>query len=721
MNSILIKLLALSVTLASSIAGAVPVTTVAPSKVASTTKKFSDPTELEPVSFDGPEYTNTIIPPSIFDQEKLLNANVTGAEFYKPEDNETTLPTILDDYIDTSESKYDGYIVSFNLDSLPKVALRGRRLETLGIPISEYDDESGNVTSVRQISAEDYESLDPSIKKQATFVKNDLFSMQYEAFDRVASELTAPTAARVMAKTESKATALKVKASKVVSAKDAFDGFNEQFLPQGFSDSISGDGKFTIAANPNAKISPVTIFILDSGVNAMPSIFGSRLQQGTSFANGFWENAPGVGDAVCLHGSHVAATAAGNLSGFARNALVYPVRVLDSKCGGSASGVIAGIDHAIKYYKDQKKQGNKILPIMNLSLDSVQNDAVDAAVARAEAAGFIVIACAGNHNIDARLASPAAASKFSPNIITVGSVTATTAKSGFSNYGDRVSIYAFGSLVTAAVQENADGGVVTMVMSGTSMSAPQVAGIVGDIWEKHPSWTKAQVVNELYKLTRKLENSIVAESSISPPFKSKKIAQMTQEPLVNVALQTIDTGFRIPEQSKFSPLSIGQSLRLEFNVAAISPGNIFKFGLFSDPIPSLIQPDSSELNPKVGSVIVTVPKLTKPGKYSLQVTRQANENGKSTYWLEITGNGLNFPMKLRLDNNKRALQYWGVSSTKPGLAVQGFKQQIVTAKATAAPKPTKKPTSYPTKKPTPNPTRMPTKKPTSYPTKKPKQ
>merc|ERR1719166_390977 len=116
-------------------------------------------------------------------------------------------------------------------------------------------------------------------------------------------------------------------------------------------------------------------------------------------------------------------------------------------------------------------------------------NAVDAAVN----AGVVVSVAAGNDNSDACGFSPA----FVPSAITVGSTTASDARSSFSNYGRCVDIWAPGSSVLSAGHTSNS---ATTTLSGTSMACPHVSGgaalILGEDSSKNPSKVISDLLND---------------------------------------------------------------------------------------------------------------------------------------------------------------------------------------------------------------------------------
>lgn len=211
------------------------------------------------------------------------------------------------------------------------------------------------------------------------------------------------------------------------------------------------------------------VYILDTGISAGHNEFGGRVAPGVSFVGGGGEEDAGDDDGRtdCHgHGTHVASLAAGAFYGVARGATVVPVRVLGCQGSGLTSGVIRGLNWAAQ--DSLAERGGRKVISMSLSgaRSSAMNEAVDAVVR----SGVPVVVSAGNSYRDAREASPASASL----AIAVGASTESDRLAGLSNHGPAVAVFAAGIGVPGA---RAVGGPYAVIrMSGTSMSAPHVAG-----------------------------------------------------------------------------------------------------------------------------------------------------------------------------------------------------------------------------------------------------
>jgi len=222
----------------------------------------------------------------------------------------------------------------------------------------------------------------------------------------------------------------------------------------------------------------VTAYVLDSGLRTTHQQFGGRASNGADFI----DRTVAANNDCKGHGTHVAGTIGGSTYGVAKDVKLVGVRVLDCKGSGPYSAIIAGVDwvtaHAVKP------------AVANMSLGGTTSKALDDAVNRSIAKGVTYVVAAGNDNRDACAQSPAR----TPAAITVGATDNTDARASFSNWGSCLDLFAPGARIVSADSTSNTG---TKSMSGTSMASPHVAGAAALVLAAHPTWTPAQVRDEL--------------------------------------------------------------------------------------------------------------------------------------------------------------------------------------------------------------------------------
>lgn len=224
------------------------------------------------------------------------------------------------------------------------------------------------------------------------------------------------------------------------------------------------------------------VYIVDTGIRSTHQDFTGRV------APGYDAVKDGNGTEDCQgHGTHVAGTAAGSTYGVAKEATIVPVRVMNCKGEGFSSTAIDGLNWIVAHHP-------KGTPgVINMSLGGDPDPLFNKAVADTVASGFVVVVAAGNSNKDACTTSPASA----PLAVTVAATTDKDARADYSNYGACVDVFAPGTGIVSDYY-NSDTGAATG--SGTSMASPHVAGIAAQIWQAHPTWTTAEVSNEVARI-----------------------------------------------------------------------------------------------------------------------------------------------------------------------------------------------------------------------------
>lgn len=262
-----------------------------------------------------------------------------------------------------------------------------------------------------------------------------------------------------------------------------------------------------------------TIAIVDTGIDSDSPEFAGRIHPDSQDVA---SNRSVDGDDD--HGTHVALVAAAardntGILGIAFDATILALRAdepgsclttapgnTENSCSFYDADIAAGVDQAIA-------SGAKVI---NLSLGGgAPEQVLRNAVARAAAADIVVVVSAGNDgdgsnpDIDPDQPDPFASGLFDAgngNVIIVGSVTASGEFSDFSNkagnYADGF-ISALGEEVCCVYEdgvlkvETIGGSQYVTVFSGTSFSAPQVAGAVALLAQAFPNLTAQEIVSIL--------------------------------------------------------------------------------------------------------------------------------------------------------------------------------------------------------------------------------
>lgn len=208
----------------------------------------------------------------------------------------------------------------------------------------------------------------------------------------------------------------------------------------------------------------VAVYVVDTGVRGTHQDFSGRV------AEGFSAVSDGPGNQDCNgHGTHVAGTIGGETYGVAKDVSIIPVRVLGCDGSGTLSGVISGLS-----WIGQVHDGTPA--VVNMSLGGGASASMDAAVEGLLARGIHVVVAAGNASSDACNFSPARV----PGALTVAASTIQDELASYSNFGSCVDLIAPGSSIRSAYHTS-NSAVATL--SGTSMAAPHVSGVVAQALE----------------------------------------------------------------------------------------------------------------------------------------------------------------------------------------------------------------------------------------------
>ncbi|MDP3639923.1 MAG: S8 family serine peptidase [Nanoarchaeota archaeon] len=232
----------------------------------------------------------------------------------------------------------------------------------------------------------------------------------------------------------------------------------------------------------------ITVAILDTGIdNEHPDVQNVIAEQdftgeGTDDGNG--------------HGTHVASIVAGTGAasggvnkGVAAKASLLDVKVLDKTGSGKLSDAIAGIEWAVLNNADIISMSlGAFLPCNGLDTTSL---AADLAVKR----GKHVVVAAGNLGpLPGTITSPGCARE----VITVGAVDRLDTIALFSSRGPTLDGWAKPDIVAPGVLIlAAQAGGSYVPMSGTSMAAPHISGVVALLLSQKPGLSPDQVKEAL--------------------------------------------------------------------------------------------------------------------------------------------------------------------------------------------------------------------------------
>ena len=230
----------------------------------------------------------------------------------------------------------------------------------------------------------------------------------------------------------------------------------------------------------------ITVYVLDTGIDTSHP----WLQNSEWGTNCVGLNGCGVGDGNNAdeqgHGTHVAGIIGGLNVGVSKNIKIISVKVLGDNGSGSTTGIIRGLLWVLQDVNNRKTKG-----IINMSLGGGKSTHLDNVINSLYDQGIITVVAAGNDDKDACNVSPARADK----AVTVGASTSADTEASFSNHGSCVDIFAPGHNIYSTYPV-AKGS--TETLSGTSMAAPFVAGVIAHIWSNNIHLEASEIIDILY-------------------------------------------------------------------------------------------------------------------------------------------------------------------------------------------------------------------------------
>ncbi|MDI6767008.1 MAG: S8 family serine peptidase [Bacteroidota bacterium] len=278
-------------------------------------------------------------------------------------------------------------------------------------------------------------------------------------------------------------------------------------------------GAPTFWNNYNMHGEDIDIGIIDTGIDYFHEALGgapfpnSKVVGGYDIVN---DDADPMDDNG--HGTHVAGIAAGegppptNLKGVAYKARLWAFKVLKEEGGGYWSWVIAGIERALD--PDSDPLTPTPIEVLNLSLGGWGNpdDPVSQAVDNATRSGIVCVVAAGNEGPSYQTISSPGCARMA---LTVGATDNSDRIANFSSRGPspkkftiKPDVVAPGVSISSA---KLGGGYITY--SGTSTSAPHVAGAAALMKQLQPTWTPEEIKAALMESAKDIGKDVWTQGS----------------------------------------------------------------------------------------------------------------------------------------------------------------------------------------------------------------
>jgi len=213
------------------------------------------------------------------------------------------------------------------------------------------------------------------------------------------------------------------------------------------------------------------------------------------------------------HGTHVAGIIAshGLARGLAPGATILPVKVLGAGKAGNAQWLAQGIDYAVAH-------GARILNV-SVNGDGMSSE-LENAIVRAQDAGAVIVASAGNDGRDLSARPSYPVSYPEPAVIGVGATDSLGRRAPFSNFGAGVDVTAPGSDIISLGTRG------LAYRSGTSMAAAYVSATLALESAAAPALSAGQLRDVLLRTAREgaadAAGAVQAITGKAPAKKNRK-------------------------------------------------------------------------------------------------------------------------------------------------------------------------------------------------------
>jgi subtilisin family serine protease len=207
-----------------------------------------------------------------------------------------------------------------------------------------------------------------------------------------------------------------------------------------------------------------TVWVVDTGIDLDHPDLNVDTGRSRSFVSGVTS-----ADDQNGHGTHVAGIIGAKnnglgVTGVASGARLVALKVLNQLGEGRLSGIIQAVNHVI--------QNGRPGDVVNLSLGGEGTSAtLERVIRQAADAGLLFAIAAGNEGENSDNYSPARVNH--PNVFTVSAMDRNNKFATFSNFGPSVDVCAYGVRITSTYKDGR-----YAILSGTSMAAPHVAGLL---------------------------------------------------------------------------------------------------------------------------------------------------------------------------------------------------------------------------------------------------